>query len=634
MCDEKCAQFGDCCADSQFRNSDSKKENFTCAETAFDGYVYMKTFCPPSWNETVIKQNCENRNISLLNTDVWLSTPVINVSTQVSYRNAFCALCNGEYEFAFWLVGISCDDDTVTDSGNSTMDDILSNLSLNDTAEWFWMYKTTNSTRRCAMQGKLPIGGEEYVRYCVPNVVDTCLPQWKDLSENCSSYASYAYTENKAFKNPTCLQCNNVFLPTSCSPPKLNIPDVSYTIAIDGKIPKIDHCSEVPKNSTPYTMLCDTTAAAPASSKKLTVDEECYPNTKCKINGKFTIGTEIVYVDNETVYLKAWDVKYPDAEFVETDNQTIYVCGSYIPRTKTQQFFDVLDDWLSEILVKFSIIFLLLHLLIFQQLPEMKNLSGKTLAVFCVTLLIALSCFEVGPLLPRCEIVAMLQHYMFMSCFMWMLIMSYDCWLSMYRATKKFRQSGGKHMGKFLIYCALAWAIPLIVVGAGVYAQFAPTNTISCEWKPAYGKYGQCFIGQVKGLYVFFFLPATCMFLGNIGFFAHTAYMIYLSQRKTVNPNTRNDFQLYTRLALMMGLTWTLGSILTIYDNIVLALLFSVFNMSQGIFIFFAFTFKEKTLKLLLNKHQDNSFISSTLSTLVSSNVTDTPAPAAQSQNV
>lgn len=74
----------------------------------------------------------------------------------------------------------------------------------------------------------------------------------------------------------------------------------------------------------------------------------------------------------------------------------------------------------------------------------------------------------------------------------------------------------------------------------------------------------------------------------------------------------------------MMGLTWTLGSLTYITGSVFVGLMFTIMNMSQGIFIFFGFTFKKKFIKLLLEKHKNNRFLTTTLSTFVSPNSVST----------
>ncbi|KAK7601659.1 hypothetical protein V9T40_009100 [Parthenolecanium corni] len=620
MCDEKCGLFDDCCKDSNFIPRQPSKENFSCVETATNGFVYMKTACPSSWNSsTAIRENCESTNPMLLTLDVWITTPVTDLQTNITYRNMFCAFCHQVYEFDFWKLGLTC-----SPSANEPSqvplhldENILSKLHINDASPDSWIYDTPdNATYHCLYHGK--VEEDTYLRYCVPSVVDSCSPNWLG-SPNCSTYTSYAFVDNKVFKNPDCLACNNVSKPATCIHPSPKHLNSTLTVNILNKnIMKIPRCHEIPGNASAYEIICPTEKPA---IKEIT---ECSSNSnKCLIDGYFDISSDINFLDNVTIHVKSRDMTFNDSEYLKVNNSFIYVCGHEIPRTVLQQIYDTVDDWVSEILIKLSIVCLVLHLFFFQQLPEMKNLSGKNLAVFCFMLLIALLGFEIGPRLPRCEILAVVLHYSLLSCFTWMLIMSYDCWLSLYRATKKFRAAGGKHSNKFLIYCALSNIVPMAVVSVALYFELSPPSVIPCEHKLGYGKYKQCFIAQKFGFIVFFIIPASIMFFCNVCFFAHTAYMIFLSQRTTVNPNTRNDFKLYTRLALMMGLTWTLGTLLFVTDFILVGLLFSILNMSQGIFIFFGFTFKQKTLKQLLNKHKNNPKVSSILSTFVQENVSE-----------
>lgn len=624
MCDEKCGLYNDCCRDSNFNLDQPSKENFSCVETATNGFVYMKTSCPLSWNSSKeVQDNCESTDPMLLAFDVWLITPVTDLTTNITYRNMFCAFCHQVYEFDFWKLGLTCSPSQSEPSLVPLVLDksILSKLQVNDSFPNSWVYMSPdNATYLCLYHGK--VTEDTYLRYCVPSVVDSCSANWTAPSE-CSTYTSFTFVDYQAYRNPDCLTCNYISQPPTCSRPPAKHSNSTLTVNILNKdIMKIPRCQQIPRNASAHELICPSEKSTEKAATK--VMSECSSSTfQCLIDGYFDIASDIDFLDNVTIYIKSRDMSFNESEYAIVNKTFLYVCGREIPRTLLQQIYDQVDDWVSEILIKLSIICLVLHLIFFQQLPEMKNLSGKNLAFFCLMLLIALLGFEIGPRLPSCQILAVVLHYSLLSCFTWMLIMSYDCWLSLYRATKKFRAAGGKHSNKFLMYCFLSNIVPIVVISVALYFELSPPSVISCEHKLGYGKYKQCFIGQQYGFVVFFVIPASSMFFCNICFFAHTAYMIFLSQRTTVNPNTRNDFKLYTRLALMMGLTWTLGSLLYITNNIIVGLLFSILNMSQGIFIFFGFTFKQKTLKQLLNKHKDNPKVSSILSTFVQENVSE-----------
>lgn len=651
----------------------------------------MKTSCPLSWNQSEgTKENCESQDANILRIDALLTTPVTSTRSRVTYRNLFCALCHNETDFKFWHIGFSYtffaavipknsenstndlsklnytiqvpENETMSTSPSLipvtidvavptnplvTIDTVVENMFVDDSNDSFWVWKTlvNDAFYVCLFNAILPQDLTEYVRSCVPNVIDTCATKANSTEPTeCSGYTSYVYVDDKVYKNPACVACNNRSAETysHCRPtgsegihPKFV--ELEFTHL---GVKKASRCSQIPENNTAYLVLhCAEVNAPSVASASTSVSTICYPRRKdnnkaCLINLSFA-SDEIEFLGNNSIYLKPYKTVYPDEEWIVVSeiNQT-YVCGTYIATDTTYKILDYIDIVASEILIKISMLCLVLQLLVFQQLPEMKNLSGKNLAAFCVTLLVALLCFDVGPILPSCEVTAVIMHYAFLSCFTWMLIMSYDCWLSLYRATK-FRTSSGKHTFKFVVYCVISWCAPLLVVGPAIYFNNGGLfDIVGCTLQPGYGLGPDCFIFGNKAQFYLFFVPASTMFVGNILFFAHTAYMIYLSQRKTVNPNTRHDFRLYTRLALLMGLTWTLGSLAQVLNSKLIGVVFSVLNMSQGIFIFFGFTFKKKTLKSLMEKNKDNRFISTTLSTFVTTEMTVASEVKTQSEAI
>lgn len=632
MCDDKCPYYKDCCRDTNRTEVDIGVQ-FLCTKTPFDGGVYMVQSCPNEWNVTSIKENCLAENPITLSYDILLKLPVTSTSNGITYGNVFCAICNEETKYDFWNVGLTYEfiaptvnvhNSTSLNISHYSVDrsidvkDILDKLSFNETGEMIWSSNVNESIYQCNLQAKLP-SRITSLRYCVPDVIRSCAN-----GTICEGYSSYVYAADKVYKNSECAECNDIKSDElkGCSQTTSKIPNENVTeiLITDSAVPKVPHCNDFPVDTPAHNLICKKQDPTPEETSA----EECYVSQKskktfCYINKYYHLTKdEFYYVNNETVFVKEYDWEFSEVDWAALNNTTIYVCGRQIPRTRYQRVMNYINEVITEILIKISIVCVVLHLVAFAQLPELQNLSGKNLASFCVALLAAFLSFDIGPWLPSCEILAIVGHYCFLSCFTWMLIMSYDVWLSLYRATAKFRTSGGKHQMKFLIYSILAWTLPLFVVGPAVYVEFAPANVVNCDLKPAYGRFDQCFIAQKMPLIYFFFIPATVIFFINICFFAHTAYMIYLSQRKTVNPNTRHDFRLYTRLGLLMGLTWTLGFFVTVTNSEIIGLLFTVFNMSQGIFIFFGFTFKRKTAKGLLQRHRDNKFLSSTFSTFVS----------------
>ncbi|XP_065205948.1 uncharacterized protein LOC135835553 [Planococcus citri] len=528
MCDDKCHYYKDCCRDTN-RTEDDIGVQFLCTKTPFDGDVYMIQSCPKEWNVTSIKENCLAQNPVTLSYDILLKLPVTSTSNGVTYGNVFCAICHEETKYDFWNVGFTYEfinvSSTSLNSDDRSIDvkDILDNLSFNETGEMIWSSQVKESFYRCNLQAKLP-SRITSLRYCVPDVIRSCAN-----GTICEGYSSYVYIGDTVYKNSECAECNDIKsneLKGCSQTTKISDENVTEILITDSSVPKVPHCDDFPVDTPAQNLICKKQDHTPEE----TSTEECYFLQKskkpfCYINKFYHLtNQEFYYVNNETVFVKEYDWEFPEYEWAALNNTTIYVCGRQIPKTRYQRIMDYINDLITEILIKISIVCVVLHLLAFWQLPELRNLSGKNLASFCVALLAAFLSYDIGPWLPSCETLAILTHYSFLSCFAWMLIMSYDVWFTLYRATSQSRTSAGNHRITFLIYSILAWTLPLCVVGPAVYVEFAPSNVVSCDLKPAYGKFDQCFIAQKMPFIYFFFIPATTIFFINICFFAHTAY--------------------------------------------------------------------------------------------------------------
>lgn len=619
MCEEQCMLYEDCCMkNSKFQiNLSASQKKFACISTATKEFVYMITTCPSSWNESQdIQKNCHTIKDPLNTLNVWVLTPVTAHQSRITYKNMFCAFCNGEKNFNFWKIGVSCAPSNGSHKPESEHlldpNDILGQMSPNGTYPIVWQSKVEYTAYHCSWSLKLTI--DPQVEYCIPQSEIICTS-----SNNCSNYTSYEHIDNESSNHKVNISMGSF----GCYTPKMNDTELPFMGNIlNPHIIEVPHCHQIPRDAVIFHKICETPKPKSATGSSI-----CFiDNQRCLINGWYVINVNITFLNNDTIYLKYRDISYPSSQW-EALNGTnlVYVCGEYIPRSTFHQIVFVLDDWISEILIKFSIICLLLHLFIFQQLPQMKNFSGKNLAIFCSTLLVAFLCYEIGPKLRDCEITAIILHYSLLSCFTWSLIMSYDCWHTINLATKQLRNAGGERTIRLCIYCIISWLIPALIVSVALYFEVSSPKEIPCNKKIGYGKYKQCFIGQIYGLIMFFILPASCMFLCNICFFILTSFTIYGNQRSSVNPNSKIDFLMYTRLALMMGLTWTMGTLLFVTEYVLVGLMFSILNMSQGILIFFAFTVKQKILKLLLEKYKNNARISQILKIFIHDPVSEAP---------
>ena len=125
-CDESCSLYGDCCHDVQQLNSTSNISSgniynnmLSCVQTSFSdqhggekpAYYFMVTTCPQQWvsshsNQQTAQQilhHCTNSSLS----------PVTDLTTNLTFRNTYCAQCNNinQTQLVHWNATYFCDTD-------------------------------------------------------------------------------------------------------------------------------------------------------------------------------------------------------------------------------------------------------------------------------------------------------------------------------------------------------------------------------------------------------------------------------------------------------------------------------------------------------------------------------------------
>lgn len=201
-----------------------------------------------------------------------------------------------------------------------------------------------------------------------------------------------------------------------------------------------------------------------------------------------------------------------------------------------------------------------------------------------------------------CTSAAVLTYYGFLAAFLWSLAMAFDVWRTLRLATSELRVSAGKQWRKFAIYSGVCWATPLVFVMAALLTDAAPLDSVDDDFRPAFAVFS-CWFGHRKALLVFFAAPLAVVMACNVAFFASSARMIFATTSNTrfstSSGGAHRDFRLYVRLAIVMGLTWTVGLVAGYLDMEGLWYAFVALNTLQGLFVFLAFTCTDKVARAL-----------------------------------
>lgn len=606
--------------------------NFKCMELRQFGGIYMMTSCPHKWRNQKVRAMCEREDEG--NQDPLSGLPVTSHVSQITYRNPYCAICHGEKQVDFWKAWMECP--TIKNQQNLTSE-YIKHVKFNTTKQ-AWGIMIKNHFHTCKIYPYKPESSSHIVRKCVPDLVKSCAVNWTnaEVRERCEAYTTVVYNAQTSFRNPHCAMCNNVPVQevwcrkatATRSFPWEDFNPTAFSILFDvsggDSVGKKEQCKNKqlydPFFNTCRDIFNEISVEAVIDDggvyEIINNDQVIFPDSPLLARNaadisscpKFTLNAEDFVVRNGTIFVPKYKRTFYKNEFTLRPDGTVDVCANTLTKRLVDKF-GVYMGYVTFTGLGVSIIFLILHLVAFVLVAELRNLSGKNLASFCFALLMAYCFFMLGQITDgkACFIIAILTYYSFLSSFSWMLTMSFDVWRTLRLATAELRVTAGKQWRKFIVYSVWSWLVPAFIVLASLFVEQAPRGTVARSLRPEFGV-NSCWFGQRKALLLFFALPVAVVMVLNFLFFCSAAHMIYSATsmtRFTASAGTQRDFRLYARLALVMGLTWTVGLVAGYLDNEGLWYAFIALNTLQGLFIFLAFTCTNKVIRALVSKKND-----------------------------
>lgn len=198
-CGEGCENYGSCCHD---RLPDLTVPSFAgCLESG--SYAISK--CPAEWSQASVVDMCEKGNGQYTNDE-----PVTHLTTNITFRNEFCAACHGVSSYTSWELKVTCDHFQslyTADTQDAFMDLVMQNRDI------------------CAVERVPPAEVETHKCpakwwFYVP-FINTCnvTGKWKDedydsdVVFNCALYKSLVLQiqdRGRVFQNLFCAICNGV----------------------------------------------------------------------------------------------------------------------------------------------------------------------------------------------------------------------------------------------------------------------------------------------------------------------------------------------------------------------------------------------------------------------------------------
>ena len=156
------------------------------------GYAVWST-CPKNWSDPIVLHKCQNEDRS----DFLNNLPVFDKESKITYRNIFCARCNGAINTTYWKINADCE--RWFNTTGLTIEDLMRivNAKCKVTIEESWL---------------------KHLNGCIPRFQDCSRVSQEKNDMNCQSQClGYAFRvcirKNKKFihfRNVQCALCNGV----------------------------------------------------------------------------------------------------------------------------------------------------------------------------------------------------------------------------------------------------------------------------------------------------------------------------------------------------------------------------------------------------------------------------------------
>ena len=253
-----------------------------------------------------------------------------------------------------------------------------------------------------------------------------------------------------------------------------------------------------------------------------------------------------------------------------------------------------------------SVIGCTIVLLTYTLFKEMRTLPGMLLmnvaAVIlanCLLFMIGFPVASVADIDGLCEAAAIFLHWLVLSQFFWMSVMSFDLLRIMYRSSKCRPMQKGAIVKKiFSLYLFIGWGIPLMITIISVILNYT-TSAIG------YGINRFCWINNIPSLFLVFLMPVVFTLLFNAITFTFTLVFLFKASWNQARLKKQNSIS-YLRLSLCVfsvtGLTWMFGFVAILVDDDWAWYLFIILTSTQGLVICVAFIFTKKVGRLYKEK--------------------------------
>ena len=273
--------------------------------------------------------------------------------------------------------------------------------------------------------------------------------------------------------------------------------------------------------------------------------------------------------------------------------------GTLVQNTTFNRYsYSVVGVVLTYVGCSLSVIGSAIVLLTYTLFKELRTLPGKILMNVSATILANCLFLTIGvPVASAvekdglCEAAAIFLHWLVLSQFFWMSVMSFDLLRLMYRSAKYRPIEKGATANKiFSFYFSIGWGIPLIITAISVILNYT-TSAIG------YGVDGFCWISDILSFFIVFLIPIILTLLLNTVAFIILLVLLFRASRIQARLKKHKNTS-YLRVSICIfsvtGLTWIFGFVAILADNNWAWYVFIILTSTQGLIICVAFVCTKK----------------------------------------
>ncbi|CAB3249088.1 unnamed protein product [Arctia plantaginis] len=301
------------------------------------------------------------------------------------------------------------------------------------------------------------------------------------------------------------------------------------------------------------------------------------------------LGDDLVTVID--VYCIGNVTKKQDVTFLNNVTEAAFVCND--------EEEEILDNKILGYCMIVSVLFLIPTGLIYTALPELRDVQGKSIINFCISLAIGQGILVILKLaeysdMDLCATRGFLTYFFIIAAFFWTNAISIQVLLNTRRpATLDYSWH------EFKWYFLYSWGSPTLLTVCMAIVNFHPGK----HQKPGIGLNHCWFINKSQQWY-YMYSVMSLLLAANISIFIYVSLVIWrLSFSSSHLKTLKYKFVMSVRLILLMGLPWVFEMVGSLLEKHIIWSIIDVFNSLQGLLIFLLLVVFRKRVIKVMYKH-------------------------------